>query len=32
MIEFLKKAKEASAIVSQLSGAEKTKILNEMAD
>ena len=32
MIEFLKKAKEASAVVSQLSGAEKTKILNEMAD
>jgi len=32
MLEFLKKAKEASAIVSQLSGAEKTKILNEMAD
>lgn len=32
MIEFLKKAKEASMIVSQLSGAEKTKILNEMAD
>jgi glutamate-5-semialdehyde dehydrogenase len=32
MVEFLKKAKEASMIVSQLSGAEKTKILNEMAD
>ena len=32
MIEFLKKAKESSRVVSQLSGKEKNKILFEMAE
>ena len=32
MIEFLKKAKESSRIISQLSGAEKSRVLNLMAD
>jgi len=32
LIEFLKKAKESSRIISQLSGAEKSRVLNLMAD
>ena len=32
MVEFLKKAKESSRVISQLSGATKSKILNLMGD
>lgn len=32
MIEFLKNAKESSRVVSQISGSQKTKILNKMAE
>jgi len=32
MVEFLQKAKDSSLIISQLAGAEKSKILNRMAE